>query len=67
MSVAKIKQRIANIHGVLFLARQLAGKQRHVVMEDITRIQEDGITALRHVNAFVHCIVDAFIFLADVA
>ena len=67
MSVAKIEQRIANIHGVLFLASQLTGKQRHVFMENIARVQEDGITALRHVDAFIHRIIDAFIFLADVA
>ena len=64
--LAEIKQRITDKHGIFFLARQLTGKQRHIFMEHIAGIEEDGVTPLRHVDAFIHGIVNAFIFLADV-
>ncbi len=65
MPAAEIQQRVANIHRLALLSRQLADKQRGIIMERITGIKKQGIAPLRQRNAFVHGIINTAILFTD--
>lgn len=66
MPVAKIQQRIAGDHHVIFCILTYGQNLRHPD-ENIARIEKQRELALCHRNAFVHGVVDTVIWLADKA
>ncbi|KYE79973.1 hypothetical protein AF384_24345, partial [Salmonella enterica subsp. enterica serovar Typhimurium] len=65
MPAAKIQQRDANKHRIALKSRQMADKQRGIIMERITGNKKQGIAPLRQGNALDHGIINTANLFTD--